>query len=63
MFALQQTSGLEAFSCQGHKLVLCLRGIERGGGEGKNKRGEKKEGEEQGKSGGNKYEKSILMLR
>jgi len=33
VFALQQTSGLEAFSCQKHKLFLCLH-IEGEGGDG-----------------------------
>ena len=41
LFALQQTSGLEAFSCQRHKLFLCL--------QGKRKEGEeRREGKEEG---------------
>lgn len=41
LFALQQTSGLEAFSCQRHKLFLCL--------QGKRARGRKGEGKEEGR--------------
>lgn len=39
LFALQQTSGLEAFACQRHKLFLCLQGNEEEGQERRGKQG------------------------
>lgn len=41
LFAIQQTSGLEAFSCQRRKLFLCLQGETTRDGEGQREEGGK----------------------